>query len=115
MTKQQGSNSLPHSPPPSRTRSHESSPTRAGLSLSAKSDVQKLVSAALKPRYKNQEISKEEYTQINRDVSRMLYDKIGDIAALDQDARNRWEKVADDEVSRAIHTLKLVEAVGLGS
>lgn len=65
-----------------------------------------MVSAALKPWYQNQDISKDEYTQINRDISRMLYDKVGDIATLDTEAKIRWKKVADEEVSRAVDTLK---------
>ena len=87
-------------------RSTEASPTRAAMSLTAKEDVQKLVSAALKPHYHDQTITKDEYTTINRDVSRMLYDKIGDFETLDVDGRAQWEKVAGDEVTKAVNALK---------
>lgn len=76
------------------------------MSLSAKADVQKLVSAALKPHYNDQTINKDEYTVINRDISRMLYDRIGDFGALDMDDKVRWEKVAGEEVSKAVGALK---------
>lgn len=86
-----------------RTRSHDTSPTRTA---DYKADVQKLVSAALKPRYHKQEITKDEYTSINRDVSRMLYDKIGDLEALDLHAKTQWEKVAGEEVDKAVTALR---------
>jgi len=72
-----------------------------------KADVAKLVSAALKPHYHEQKISKDEYTTINRDVSRMLYDKIGDLEALDVEGKARWEKVAGEEVNKAVLALRV--------
>ena len=89
-----------------QTRSTDASPTRASMSLTAKEDVQKLVAAALKPHYNDQTITKDEYTTINRDISRMLYDKIGDFEALDVDGKAKWEKVAGDEVNKAVSALK---------
>ncbi|PGH36029.1 hypothetical protein GX50_01199 [[Emmonsia] crescens] len=91
---------------PSRSRSNESSPTRSSLSLSVKSDLQKMVSAALKPHYRSRGVSKDEYTDINRRISRMLYDKAGTTAALDAEAKTRWQAVAKEEVNRAIAKLK---------
>lgn len=84
----------------------ESSPTRATMSLNAKADVQKLVATALKPHYNEQTISKDEYTNINREISRMLYDKIGDSGALDGDGKAVWEKVAGEEVNKAVNALR---------
>ncbi|EXJ61556.1 hypothetical protein A1O7_01984 [Cladophialophora yegresii CBS 114405] len=89
-----------------RPRSSEGSPTAAVMSLTAKEDVQKLVSSALKPHFHDQTITKDEYTSINRDISRMLYDKIGDFEALDVDDRSKWEKIAGDEVNKAVSSLK---------
>jgi hypothetical protein len=65
-----------------------------------------MVSSALKPYYQKKTISKEEYTMVNRDISRKLYDKIGDFEALGVEGRAKWEKVAGDEVDRAVATLK---------
>lgn len=95
----------PSSPPATNNATEASSP-RTTLSLSAKSDVQKLVSAALKPHYNDSTISKDEYTNINRDISRMLYDKIGNFDALLGEDKAYWEKVAGDEVSKAVSSLK---------
>ena len=94
------------SPPPSRPRSNEASPARANLSFNAKSDVQKMVSAALKPFYNDQIISKDEYTNVNRDTCHKLYDKIGDFEALDIEGKAKWEKVAGEEVTKAVGVLK---------
>ena len=101
---------IPHiltqgSSPPAPT-ADEMSPTRTNMSLSAKSDVQKLVSAALKPHYTEQKISKDQYTAINKNISRMLYEKIGNLEMLDDTDRSRWEKVAGDEVQKALGAMK---------
>ena len=93
------------SSPTSRARSNETSPARETITAN-KADVQKLVSAALKPYYHEQKISKDEFTRINRDVSRMLYEKIGDFEALDLEGKARWEKVAGDEVDKALVALR---------
>ena len=65
-----------------------------------------MVSAALKPFYNDQIISKDEYTNVNRDTCHKLYDKIGDFEALDIEGKARWEKVAGEEVSKAVGALK---------
>lgn len=71
-----------------------------------------MVSAALKPRYLKHEVSKDEYTDINRDVSRRLYDRVGDkgpAALADQSTREMWQKVAGDEVEGAVRALRAAE------
>lgn len=66
-----------------------------------------MVKTALGPRYRNGEVTKDQYTDINRDVSRKLYDMVGDASALaDQTERVRWQAAADDEVKKAITALK---------
>ncbi|EMC98905.1 hypothetical protein BAUCODRAFT_120197 [Baudoinia panamericana UAMH 10762] len=76
------------------------------LSYSAKKEIQRMVKLALAPRYRDKEISKEHYTDINRDVSRKMYELVGDASALtDQAERERWQSVADNEVKKAISTL----------
>ena len=65
-----------------------------------------MVSGALKPHYMDQAITKDEYTAINRDISRMLYDRVGNFEALDLDTRARWEKVAGDEVMKAVERIR---------
>lgn len=92
-------------------RSLDTSPVRANMSLSAKSDVQKMVSTALKPYYKNQEVSKDQYTDINRNISRMLYERVGDAGILDNEARDGWEKIASEEVAKAVQSLNSTASI----
>lgn len=94
-------------PDTSPQRSTNTSPTRATMSLSAKSDLQKLVSAALKPHYKNNTVNKDQYTDINRNVSRMLYDMVGDIGMGNEEKREEWERIAIKEVEKAVQALQL--------
>ncbi|KAI9877120.1 MAG: hypothetical protein M1830_004744 [Pleopsidium flavum] len=100
-----GQTSVASSPP----RSGDSSPPRVSMPFSAKADLQKMVTAALKPHYKAKVVSKDQYTDINRNVSRLLYNQVGDIDTLDDDAKEGWEKFATEEVSKAVEALRLVE------
>ncbi|KAF2804021.1 uncharacterized protein BDZ99DRAFT_452513 [Mytilinidion resinicola] len=87
-------------------RSKDSSPNRS-LSYSTKAEVQRMVSLVLKPFYQKQEITKDQYTDINRDVSRSLYDKVGDANALaDQSTREKWQRIAGEEVESAVKALR---------
>ncbi|RMY50030.1 hypothetical protein D0865_07145, partial [Hortaea werneckii] len=89
----------------SRGRASSASPSR-NLSYSAKEEVQCMVKLALRPRYQEKEISKDQYTEINRDVSRKMYDMVGNATALaDQAERERWQLVAQEEVRKAISAL----------
>ena len=81
------------------------------MSITAKTDVQKMVAAILKPLYHDSKISKDDYTTINRDVSRLLYDKIGDFEALDIEGRAKWEKIASEEVNKALQGLSIVNGI----
>ena len=91
---------------PARPRSEEASPTRANMSLSAKENVQRLVKDALKSPYRNNQLSKDQYTEINRNVSRMLYDKVGDEGNLNDDTNETWKRMASEEVARAVQSLQ---------
>ena len=87
------------------TRSKDSSPNRLSMTLEAKEDVNKIVKAALSPHWKSQEINKEQYASINRDVSRMLYELVADRNIGDETERNNWEKVASVKVAHAVKSL----------
>jgi hypothetical protein len=68
-----------------------------------------MVTAVLKPLYLKKEVTKEEYTDINRDISRLLYEKVGDAGAAalaDQETREKWQRMAGDEVEIAIKALR---------
>ncbi|KAF2996040.1 hypothetical protein E8E13_002827 [Curvularia kusanoi] len=114
-----GRQRLPHrgaglSSPP---RSKDSSPSRpSSLSYSTKAELQRMVTAVLKPIYVKKEVSKEEYTDINRDVSRLLYEKVGDAGAAalaDQGTREKWQRMAGEEVENAIQSLRTAGAAAL--
>ena len=75
------------------------------MPLAIKSDLQKMVTAALKPHYPTV-VSKDQYTDINRNVSRMLYEKVGENGIVDGDTRETWERLARDEVAKAVQSLK---------
>jgi hypothetical protein len=69
-----------------------------------------MVKLALGSRYRDKEITKDQYTEINRDVSRKLYDLVGTAAALsDQAEREKWQTKADEEVQKAITALSAVK------
>lgn len=85
--------------------SDEVSPTRPGLSFAVKSDIQKLVGTALKPHYRAKAVSKDEYTYINRTISRMLYERVGDGESLEEGVKADLEKAANEEVQKAVDSL----------
>lgn len=83
-------------------RSADASPTRAGLSLAVKSDIRGMVSMALKPHYRSKTISREQYTETNRAISRMLYDRVGTVETLSPEARTDLENTANFEVQKTV-------------
>lgn len=90
-------------------RASSMSPSRnvGGLSYSAKEELQRMVKLALGTRYRDKEITKDQYTDINRDVSRKLYDMVKDVGELaDKEQRERWQSVADDEVKKAVGAIR---------
>ncbi|KAL4807556.1 hypothetical protein BDV18DRAFT_135534 [Aspergillus unguis] len=100
----------------SRTaRSTDNSPTRPGLSLAVKSDIQKLVGASLKPYYRSKLVSKEEYTDINRNISRKLYGRALGLESLEPTLKARLETTAKEEVQTAIDALRQSKAKVQGS
>ncbi|KAL9112619.1 MAG: hypothetical protein Q9227_003190 [Pyrenula ochraceoflavens] len=106
------SQSSPQGTENGKDRSNGPSSPRAAPSFNVKSDVQKMVSTALKPFYAEQTLSKAEFTNINRDVSRMLYERVGAVEDLDAESKSKWEKMAMEEVGKAISSLKTATDVG---
>jgi hypothetical protein len=69
-----------------------------------------MVKLSLGSRYRDKEITKDQYTEINRDVSRKLYELVGSADALSDHAeREKWQGVADDEVKKAVIALSAVQ------
>ncbi|KAI5310833.1 hypothetical protein KEM55_000004 [Ascosphaera atra] len=89
-----------------RHRQHSRHPPGSpSLSLAAKSILQSYVGAALKPFHRRQVISTQEYTDINRRISRSLYERVGSDEGRfirevedDNDKQRWWESVARQEV-----------------
>ncbi|KAJ5900652.1 uncharacterized protein N7473_004722 [Penicillium subrubescens] len=82
--------------------SADTSPTRAGPSLAVKVDIRGMVSMALKPHYRSKTISREEYTETNRTISRVLYDRVGTVETLSAEARADLENTANFEVQKTV-------------
>ncbi|KAK1981639.1 hypothetical protein LZ30DRAFT_592269 [Colletotrichum cereale] len=92
---------------PNFSRSQDSSPTRPpAIPFETKERISSIVRAALKPHWRAQELTSEQYANINRDVSRKLYEGLRDPHTLDEDAKKTWEKIASKEVARAVEELK---------
>jgi hypothetical protein len=89
-------------------RASSQSPSR-NLSYSAKEELQRMVKLALGSRYRDKEITKDQYIDINKGVSRKLYDLVRDASALaDQEQREKWQTVANEEVRKAVSALSPV-------
>ncbi|CAH0026891.1 unnamed protein product [Clonostachys rhizophaga] len=89
---------------PSRvtSRAEETSPTRATMTPEEKKNINDIVKNALRPHWRAQKLTSDQYATINRDISRKLYEEVGDATALDQDTRRTWEKRVTQEVAQAI-------------
>lgn len=83
-------------------RSMDASSAREQLSPEAKASINGIVRTALKPHWHAKELTTEQYSSINRDVSRKLYEEIKNPAALDDDAMKSWEMIASREVAQAV-------------
>jgi hypothetical protein len=86
-------------------RSEGASPVRITMSIEAKEAINNIVKSALAPHWRTAGITKEQYSDINRDVSRKLYEKVADRIINDEREKSHWEKVATTEVAMAIKSL----------
>lgn len=85
-------------------RSADNSPSR-GPSSEIKSNIQTLVGRALKPYYHRDYITKDEFKDINRKISRMLYERVGDAETLEEESRAALSTTAKEEVQREMAAL----------
>ncbi|KAJ8067999.1 hypothetical protein OCU04_003577 [Sclerotinia nivalis] len=88
----------------STSRSENTSPIRNAMSIEEKESISKMVKTALGPHWKSQKISNEQYCDINRNVSRKLYELVADKNTSDGD-KSSWERIATSEVSKAVQSL----------
>jgi hypothetical protein len=66
----------------------------------------------LKPHYRCRGVSKDEYTEINRTISRKLYDRVGSVSTLEAELKADVEQTAKDEVKSAVDALQQEKGVG---
>lgn len=64
-----------------------------------------MVGTALKPHYRAKTISKDQYTEINRTISRKLYELVGTVESLESEPRADLERAAKHEVQNTIDAL----------
>jgi hypothetical protein len=72
------------------------------------------VGSELKPFYRAKVITKEEYTDINRTISRKLYESVGDVANLEGDNLTELRGFANREVAKAIDLVRSKTSSGDG-
>ena len=78
------------------------SPTRAMMSQEDKKSINDIVKSALRPHWRAQKLTTEQYATINRDISRKLYEEVKNASSLDDASRRSWEKRANQEVTQAV-------------
>jgi hypothetical protein len=71
-----------------------------------KKKINEIVKGALRPHWRAQKLTTEQYATINRDISRKLYDEVAGAASLSDDSRRVWEKRATQEVAQAVSELQ---------
>ena len=78
------------------------SPTRAMMSQEDKKSINDIVKTALRPHWRAQKLTTEQYATINRDISRKLYEEVKNASSLNDASRRSWEKRASQEVAQAV-------------
>jgi hypothetical protein len=72
-----------------------------------KRNINDIVKIALRPHWRAQKLTTEQYASINRDISRKLYEEVKDASTLDEDSRRQWEKRASQAVAQAVSELQV--------
>ncbi|KAG8416656.1 hypothetical protein J3458_007224 [Metarhizium acridum] len=86
-------------------QTEEGSPTRWTMTQEEKKSINDIVKSALRPHWRAQKLTTEQYATINRDISRKLYDEVKGAASLNEESRRTWEKRATQEVAQAVAEL----------
>jgi hypothetical protein len=71
-----------------------------------KKNINEIVKSALRPHWRAQKLTTEQYATINKNISRKLYDEVKGASSLDNETRRVWEKRASQEVARAMAELQ---------
>ncbi|KAH8889298.1 hypothetical protein GQ53DRAFT_795351 [Thozetella sp. PMI_491] len=88
------------------SRSRDAFPVKLPLPREMKESISAIVRSALSPHWKSSRLTSQQYENINREVSRRLYEEVTDPASVDDDARRSWERIATKEVARAVAELE---------
>ncbi|KAM3504778.1 hypothetical protein MY10362_003338 [Beauveria mimosiformis] len=95
----------PRRPQSTIGRTADSSPTRLSMTQEDKRSINEIVKSALRPHWRAQKLTTEQYATINRNISRQLYEEVKDASVLDEATRQRWEKRAHQAVAQAMSDL----------
>jgi hypothetical protein len=71
-----------------------------------KQSISRIVRSALTPHWRSSQLTAEQYEAINRDISRKLYEEVKDPTTVNEDTKQGWERIASQEVARAVASLK---------
>lgn len=71
-----------------------------------KKNINEIVKSALRPHWRAQKLTTDQYATINRDISRKLYDEVKGASSLDTESRRVWEKRATQAVAQAMAELQ---------
>ncbi|KAF4581907.1 Ribosomal protein L37ae [Ophiocordyceps camponoti-floridani] len=93
-------------PPLPPSRAEEVSGMKSASTPEEKKSINDIVRSALRPHWRAQKLTTEQYEVINRAISRKLYDELRDATSLDEESRRSWEKRATQEVARAVAELQ---------
>jgi hypothetical protein len=77
------------------------------MSLEAKEGVNQIVKSALTPHWRSGKLTKDQYSEINRSVSRKMYDIVGGRYSHDERDQCTWQRIATGEVATAIQALEV--------
>ncbi|KAI5796406.1 hypothetical protein DFH27DRAFT_612520 [Peziza echinospora] len=102
-----------HQKPLSPEHSPSTSPTRPAITLpmKCKEEIASVVRAALQPHYRSKKVNTEQYTEINKKVSRHLYNVVGvpengfSPSCIESEDKERLFLLAKEEVLSALDAL----------
>ncbi|KAF4121343.1 PHD-finger [Geosmithia morbida] len=93
---------------PIMTRIQDNSPNRSTvMTQEEKKKINDIVKSALRPHWRAQKLTSEQYATINRDISRKLYEEVTNANALNDDAKRSWEHRVTQEVAQAVAGLSV--------
>lgn len=87
------------------TAFQDASSVRANMSIQAKEGINQIVKTALAPHWRQATITKQQYADINRAVSRKLYDIIAQQSVIDDEEKHKWKTMATTEVETAVKSM----------